>query len=124
MARSRRLRLICLSIANLLLPLAVVTFASGFFPFKPLLPGLATFSDTHPLDDSSSARPPAIFNRVIFMVVDALRSDFVYGHNSGFTFTQRHVPPFRHAQLALTHTTVSSVPARRSLSQPTPARLQ
>jgi ethanolaminephosphotransferase len=30
-----------------------------------------------------------MFDRVVFMVVDALRSDFVYGYGSGFEFTQR-----------------------------------
>lgn len=84
MARSRGARLLTLAVANVLLPLAVLVFASGFFPFKPLLSGLATFRGDF-LEDE-----PAIFGRVIFMVVDALRSDFVYGHHSAFDFTQRY----------------------------------
>lgn len=88
MARSRRSRLACLTLSNLLMPIAVVVFASGFFPYKPLLPGLATFED---VSDGSNAQAEAAFDRVIFMVVDALRSDFVYGFNSGFEFTQRYV---------------------------------
>lgn len=57
-----------LSIAaiNLLLPLGILIFAKGFFPYKPFLPGLAVFGD-------EDIRTPAPFDRVVFMVVDALR---------------------------------------------------
>lgn len=55
-------------LANLLIPVAILVFSSGFFPYKPLLPGLATFEET-----DGTSRPPAIFDKVIFMVVDALR---------------------------------------------------
>lgn len=55
-------------IANAIIPVAIIVFASGFFPYKAMLPGLAR------LDGSNSATiPPAIFDKVIFMVVDALR---------------------------------------------------
>ncbi|KAI1947587.1 major facilitator super transporter protein [Ophidiomyces ophidiicola] len=64
-----------------LFPLSLILFASGFFPHKPFLPGLATFN-------GDGERPPAAFDKVIFMVVDALRSDFVYSNYSGFEFTQ------------------------------------
>ncbi|KAJ5362281.1 Alkaline phosphatase-like alpha/beta/alpha [Penicillium brevicompactum] len=67
-------------IANLLIPVGILIFCSGFFPYKPLIPGLAT------LETEDAA--PAIFDKVIFMVVDALRSDFVYSNDSGFQFTQ------------------------------------
>ncbi|EFR03310.1 GPI ethanolamine phosphate transferase 2 [Nannizzia gypsea CBS 118893] len=66
-----------------LFPLALLLFASGFFPYKPFIPGLATFEEVE-----NGSRPSPIFDRVIFMVVDALRSDFVYGNHSGFQFTQ------------------------------------
>ncbi|PYH98924.1 sulfatase [Aspergillus ellipticus CBS 707.79] len=46
-------------------------------------PRLAMFED----NDNITAVPKA-FDKVIFMVVDALRSDFVYSNNSGFLFTQ------------------------------------
>ena len=69
--------------ANLLLIAAVLVFASGFFPYKAFLPGLATW---HP--DSLRPSASAPFDRVIFMVVDALRSDFVYSNASNFQFTQ------------------------------------
>ncbi|CEL01568.1 Putative Gpi ethanolamine phosphate transferase [Aspergillus calidoustus] len=68
-------------VANLLIPIAILVFSLGFFPYKPLLSGLATFEEPH-------NAPPKIFNKVVFMVVDALRSDFVYSNNSGFLFTQ------------------------------------
>jgi ethanolaminephosphotransferase len=53
-------------VANVLLPLGIFAFASGFFPYKPLLPGLATW-------EGDNAHPAAPFDKVIFMVVDALR---------------------------------------------------
>ncbi|KAK5121940.1 hypothetical protein LTR85_004512 [Meristemomyces frigidus] len=88
MARCRTTRLIALTLANLLLPGAVLIFGIGFFPFKPLLPGLASFEDVQETALWGDGQPEAIFDRVVFMVVDALRSDFVYGYNSGFEFTQ------------------------------------
>ncbi|KAL1872778.1 hypothetical protein VTK73DRAFT_1328 [Phialemonium thermophilum] len=70
--------------ANLLIPVAIVVFATGFFPYKPFLPGLAQYSDFPEHGDP----PPAPFDRLVFMVVDALRSDFVYAPHSGFEYTQ------------------------------------
>ena len=55
-------------IANLLVPVGILTFSSGFFPYKPLIPGLATFDAT-----GENVTVPAVFDKVIFMVVDALR---------------------------------------------------
>lgn len=55
-------------IANLLIPVGILTFSSGFFPYKPLIPGLATFDET-----GGNTTAPAVFDKVIFMVVDALR---------------------------------------------------
>ena len=52
--------------ANLLLPVGILIFSAGFFPYKPLLPGLATFEPDH-------NATPAVFDKVIFMVVHALR---------------------------------------------------
>ncbi|KAK0668660.1 putative GPI ethanolamine phosphate transferase [Cercophora samala] len=70
--------------ANVLVPVAIFIFGKGFFPYKPLLPGLATYGES-----SVYGEPPkAQFDRLVFMVVDALRSDFVYTENSGFKFTQ------------------------------------
>lgn len=71
--------------ANVLLPIAVLVFASGFFPYKPFIPGLATHQD---LGDHGDPPPPQ-FDRLVFMVIDALRSDFVFSSASGFSFTQK-----------------------------------
>lgn len=83
-------RLTALIVSNLLLPISVLVFALGFFPYKPLLPGLAVYEADETSKFGSNV-PAASFDRVIFMVVDALRSDFVYGFDSGFAFTQRYV---------------------------------
>ncbi|KAI1844123.1 hypothetical protein JX265_013772 [Neoarthrinium moseri] len=70
---------VLLSIANLLIPAAILIFATGFFPYKPFLPGLAQY------DGLQHGPPPAApFDRLVFMVVDALRSDFVFAEGSGF----------------------------------------
>ncbi|KAJ8129317.1 hypothetical protein O1611_g4314 [Lasiodiplodia mahajangana] len=70
--------------ANLFLPVAIVIFATGFFPYKPFLPGLA-----HHEELSVYGSPPdAPFDKLVFMVVDALRSDFVYLEDSGFEYTR------------------------------------
>lgn len=70
--------------ANVLLPVAILIFATGFFPYKPLLPGLAEYGSLP--DYGDPPEPP--FDRLIFVVIDALRSDFVYSANSGFEFLQ------------------------------------
>ncbi|KAF6223452.1 hypothetical protein HO133_000295 [Letharia lupina] len=80
----RSLSLLLLTLANLLIPISIFIFATGFFPYKPFIPGRATFQD--PNNGGQLASAP--FDKVIFMVVDALRSDFVYSPESGFKFTQ------------------------------------
>ncbi|KAF9631316.1 Type I phosphodiesterase/nucleotide pyrophosphatase/phosphate transferase [Lasiodiplodia theobromae] len=72
-----------LTAANVLIPVAVLTFAVGFFPYKPFLPGLAEYGPS-----VYGSPPDAPFDKVVFMVVDALRSDFVFSNTSGFDFTQ------------------------------------
>jgi ethanolamine phosphate transferase 2 subunit G len=59
---------VALLVANVLIPCAIFIFASGFFPYKPFLPGLA---ESNELQDGSRSPPP--FDKVVFMVVDALR---------------------------------------------------
>lgn len=58
--------MILLTFANLLLPVAILVFATGFFPYKTFIPGRASFGD-------GSKRGSAPFDKVILMVVDALR---------------------------------------------------
>ena len=55
-------------LANVLIPIAVIFFSAGFFPYKPVLPGLASHEGR-----SKDEIPPRVFDKVIFMVIDALR---------------------------------------------------
>jgi ethanolaminephosphotransferase len=57
-----------LLVANALIPIAILTFASGFFPYKPFLSGLAQYEALQ-----YGPPPEAPFDKIIFMVVDALR---------------------------------------------------
>ena len=85
-------RTILLALANLLIPVAVLVFATGFFPYKPFMPGLAEYEElgTQTRFGADWEKPPAAqFDKLVFMVVDALRSDFVYGEESGMSFVQR-----------------------------------
>lgn len=79
----RQLERFAIAAANIFLIASLVIFAKGFFPHKASLPGFAQW----PADSLASSRA-APFDRVVFMVVDALRSDFVFGNSSGFQFTQ------------------------------------
>ncbi|KAL8760164.1 MAG: hypothetical protein Q9184_003407 [Pyrenodesmia sp. 2 TL-2023] len=56
-------------ILNLLLPIALLVFASGFFPYKAVLPGHTYFN----AEEEEEFAQHAPFEKVIFMVVDALR---------------------------------------------------
>ncbi|EGX50217.1 hypothetical protein AOL_s00076g292 [Orbilia oligospora ATCC 24927] len=80
------LRWLRLAAGNLLLVLSVLVFAKAFFPYKPFLQGLAQHADYHDGEDTPA---PAQFEKIVFMLVDALRSDFVFGEHSGFEYTQR-----------------------------------
>ena len=77
------IRFFILFICNAILGISILIFAKGFFPHKAVLPGLATWTE-----DSHASLVSAPFDKVIFMVVDALRSDFVYSNASNFHFTQ------------------------------------
>lgn len=83
-----------LVLANLLIPVAILVFATGFFPYKPFMPGLAEYEDVTWMskqgESAGDLQPPeAPFDKLVFMVVDALRSDFVYSEESGMSFVQR-----------------------------------
>lgn len=79
------LRTILLFLTNGILAAAVIIFAVGFFPYKAVLPGVAQWPDVASAEAGANL---AQFDKVIFMVVDALRSDFVYSNASNFHFTQ------------------------------------
>uniref|UniRef100_A0A093UW33 GPI ethanolamine phosphate transferase 2 n=1 Tax=Talaromyces marneffei PM1 TaxID=1077442 RepID=A0A093UW33_TALMA len=55
-----------LFLANALIPVAVLLFCSGYFPYKPILSGAA--------EPPVWGKAPPVFDKVILMVVDALRS--------------------------------------------------
>lgn len=54
--------------ANLIIPASLLIFATGFFPYKPFLPGLAQYEDL-----GLGSPPDGPFDKLVFMVVDALR---------------------------------------------------
>ncbi|KAH7386805.1 alkaline-phosphatase-like protein [Phaeosphaeria sp. MPI-PUGE-AT-0046c] len=84
-------RTILLALANLLIPVAILVFATGFFPYKPFMPGLAQYEELgleSELGKDWQTPPEAPFDKLVFMVVDALRSDFVFGEDSGMSFVQ------------------------------------
>jgi hypothetical protein len=86
-------RTVLLTVANLLIPVAILVFATGFFPYKPFMPGLAEYEElawSEKMGEDWQKPPEAPFDKLIFMVVDALRSDFAYGEESGMTFVQRY----------------------------------
>jgi ethanolaminephosphotransferase len=56
-------------------------FATGFFPKKIVMPGKATFQ---PSDQSRF--PVPVFSKMIFVVIDAMRSDFVFSEASNMPF--------------------------------------
>ena len=66
--KSIRPALWLLSVANILLPVAILTFAAGFFPYKPFIPGV-----NHGVDFGLGIKVEPAFDKVIFIVVDALR---------------------------------------------------
>jgi ethanolaminephosphotransferase len=92
-------RTVFLALANLLIPVAILVFATGFFPYKPFMPGLAEYEELRWEGENTrrqsvgelQAPPEAPFDKLVFMVVDALRSDFVYSKESGMSFVQRYV---------------------------------
>jgi ethanolaminephosphotransferase len=66
---------LCFALANILLPVGIFLFAIGFFPYKPVLPGIADYValEYAPKIFDSGSVPEAPFDKVVFMVVDALR---------------------------------------------------
>jgi hypothetical protein len=91
-------RTVLLAFSNLLIPVAILVFATGFFPYKPFMPGLAVYEEIgtgNAFKEGRQKTPEPPFDKVVFMVVDALRSDFVFGEESGMTFVQRHVLQYR-----------------------------
>ncbi|KAI1800132.1 alkaline-phosphatase-like protein [Daldinia bambusicola] len=72
-----------LLVANILIPLGMLIFMTGLFRSRPLL-DVAKF----PSPSLGTTAHKAPFDKVIFMMVDALRTDFVFSKEGGFPFTQ------------------------------------
>ncbi|KAL8706341.1 MAG: hypothetical protein Q9201_000595 [Fulgogasparrea decipioides] len=69
-----------LIVTNLSITAALLVFALGFFPYKTFLPGYASFTA-----DQAELAQQAPFDKLIFMVVDALRSLIRSGSAIPFT---------------------------------------
>lgn len=67
--------------------MSYLLFCKGFFPTKVLLTPdeISSFATEPP---AHYVNPPRQFNRVVFMLVDAMRSDFVFSEDSHMNFTQ------------------------------------
>ena len=77
---SMQKRLLALLISQLV---AVSLFCAGFFPQKKVLKGEAQFIEEPALQ--KEAKP--VFNKLVLVVIDALRSDFLFEKsNSKFSF--------------------------------------
>ncbi|GAA5837763.1 hypothetical protein JCM5353_008275 [Sporobolomyces roseus] len=93
--------------------LGFVSFFKGFFPVKPLLPGYnnptsyshatSNILTSHEGLQDSNEKP---FSRLVFMLVDALRSDFVFGPDSNMHFARSLVASGR----AIPYTAIAQPP--------------
>ncbi|KAL1915327.1 uncharacterized protein VTP21DRAFT_6785 [Calcarisporiella thermophila] len=85
-------------------------FARGFFPYKTYVPGFASVDDTPPLPNGVKPEggigQEPIFGRMVFMLVDALRNDFVFGPDSGMLFVKNLIAN----NTALPFTAIASAP--------------
>ncbi|OGM39853.1 hypothetical protein ABOM_011448 [Aspergillus bombycis] len=71
-----------LLLSNAFILVSTIVFAAGLF--RPIPPS----SGSAVLVGDGAISEVAPFQKVVFMIVDALRSDFVYGPDSNFEFTQ------------------------------------
>lgn len=60
--------------------LGLTLFLKGFFPLKKGIPGSASLLDLPPEPGSKEPAPPlpVVFDRLVFVLIDALRADFVF----------------------------------------------
>ena len=68
-------------------------FLRGFFPLKKSSKGRATHEQlpVEPSEEKSRSPPPSKFGRLIIMLIDALRADFVFNERSKMPFTQEMI---------------------------------
>ncbi|KAF2965313.1 hypothetical protein GQX73_g8275 [Xylaria multiplex] len=81
--KSRTASTLLLLLVNILIPLGMLIFMSGLFRSRPQLD--ATDFPSPSLETRVHNAP---FDKVVFMMVDGLRTDFVFSKNGGFPFTQ------------------------------------
>ncbi|CAG8765584.1 25240_t:CDS:10 [Dentiscutata erythropus] len=82
-------------------------FSKGFFPYKASLPGFSTIEEHPKLPNGDKAAPLVPkFDRLVFMLVDALRSDFVFGENSDMIFVKNLIENHR----AIPYTAIATAP--------------
>ena len=70
--------------------LGLILFLRGFFPLKKAIDGRATNENLPPepsFEGKGDLLPPK-FGRVVIMLIDALRADFVYSEQIRMPFTQ------------------------------------
>ncbi|GAA5904720.1 hypothetical protein JCM6882_008356 [Rhodosporidiobolus microsporus] len=102
-ARPARWSLLVLTLAGAAL------FARGFFPVKPLLQGYShaqTYADNGVVPPDAADPASAPFSRLAFVVVDALRSDFLLGPDSHMSFAASLISSGR----ALPYTAIAQSP--------------
>ncbi|KAF2716473.1 alkaline phosphatase-like protein [Polychaeton citri CBS 116435] len=75
------------ALGNVLLLASLYVFTSGFLSSALFPSDISTLPHNDSCIKERGAVPP--FNRVIFLLIDALRPDFVYSKGSGFGYTQR-----------------------------------
>ncbi|ODQ82885.1 hypothetical protein BABINDRAFT_159380 [Babjeviella inositovora NRRL Y-12698] len=75
-------RWVAASILFALQLLGLLLFAKGFFPSKVVISGDGLFHTDLPA-------APAQFSKLIFMVVDAMRSDFIFSEDSSMSFVHQ-----------------------------------
>ena len=72
----------------------LILFLKGFFPIKKGLDGVATLTNLppEPGKQGRGSPLPAKFDRLVIILVDALRADFVFPSNSKGKDSRIHVP--------------------------------
>lgn len=68
--------LLWLVVSNFIIFVGLVLFVQDFFPYKTVRSGFSSVEDY--IVDGKNQLPTARYKKFVFMVVDALRSDFVY----------------------------------------------
>ncbi|KAL9549619.1 hypothetical protein MBANPS3_005118 [Mucor bainieri] len=66
----------------------IALFCKGFFPYKIYLSGYAAPGDQFSLHEQPQEPE---FDRLVFVLIDALRNDFLIGEDSGFKFVNSHI---------------------------------